>query len=274
MRIAGFLILLFSALCSSADVVLLSDARSPALIQLANSLSERLEQPVRQIQNAQEASPEDIVILAGEDAITDWRGTQPSIGIWARRSAIDASLTRISSAIYSEPPLARQLKLAQILFPESSVSLMLSESAPAWLREEIAALPAEGLTIVEKRRDENLNYALRKALSGHDVLLGTPDTEIFNPGTIKNILISAYRQNIPLIGPHQAYLRAGAIVTTFSSLDDTVTRIIEIIRSEELPAPDYNPYFTIGFNEQVARSLDVSLPDSPDALVKRIRAQP
>ncbi len=38
------------------------------------------------------------------------------------------------------------------------------------------------------------------------------------------------------------------------------------------PASDYNPYFSVGFNRQVGRSLNLLLPDPAD-VAERIRAQ-
>ncbi len=269
MRLVGFVVLLLSMAISHADVVVLSEAHSPALQQLVVRLSDALAKPVSLRQEASELSADDIVILAGDGAVTGWRGKQHSIAVWARREAILANVDRLSSGIFSEPPLQRQLDLARAAFPGDQISVLMSDSAPEWLRQEASVLSGENYSLVEKRANQSLNHVLRQALAKHDVILGTADPAVFNASTIKNILITAYRQNIPLVGPHQAYIRAGAIVTTYSSLDDTVARLVDLLSADSLPPPAHNPYFSVLKNEQVARSLDITLPDNIDTLLNK-----
>lgn len=283
------LLLLFGQ--AHSDVVILAEQRSAVLDKLAKNLSDKI--PGRVVHrvfsdlaqagsnNHVKLNDDDVVILAGEAAVRQWRGSQTSIAIWVGRTVIEEQVGKISSAIYSEPPLTRQLALAKYLFPDARISSIYSEQAPDWLVKELKeaqkSLDSEGdanngrLHLVLQKNNQSLNYALREALSGHDVLLGVADSEIYNPSTVKNILISAYRQNIPLIGPHRAYIRAGAIATTYSTLDDTTQRLAELIIAPLIPSPDYNPYFTVVFNEQVARSLNILLPESADAVAQAIR---
>lgn len=283
------LLLLFGQ--AHSDVVILAEQRSAVLDKLAKNLSDKI--PGRVVHrvfsdlaqagsnNHVKLNDDDVVILAGEAAVRQWRGSQTSIAIWVGRTVIEEQVGKISSAIYSEPPLTRQLALAKYLFPDARISSIYSEQAPDWLVKELKeaqkSLDSEGdanngrLHLVLQKNNQSLNYALREALSGYDVLLGVADSEIYNPSTVKNILISAYRQNIPLIGPHRAYIRAGAIATTYSTLDDTTRRLAELIIAPLIPSPDYNPYFTVVFNEQVARSLNILLPESADAVAQAIR---
>lgn len=285
------LLLLFGQ--AHSDVVILAEQRSSVLDKLAKNLSTKIADRVvhkvfadlNKVGDAESAkavlSDDDIVILAGEAAVRQWQGSQTSIAIWAGRTVIEERAGNISSAIYSEPPLTRQLALARYLFPDARISSIFSEQAPDWLVNELKeaqkSLDSEegakngSFDLVLQRNNQSLNYALREALSGHDVLLGVADSEVYNPSTVKNILISAYRQNIPLIGPHRAYIRAGAIATTYSTLDHTTQRLAELIIAPLIPSPSYNPYFTVVFNEQVARSLNILLPVSADAVAQAIR---
>ncbi len=260
MRVAGFCILLFGAALARADVLLLSENHSPALLALAEGVSNALGTPVRQVHSEELVGEDDLVILAGDATVKNWRGKQKSVVVWTRREAIEANISKIQSAIYSEPPVQRQLDLARLLFKDARLALILSDEAPDWVSREIGLLQGDDFTVFAWKPEDSLNRTLKEALAEHDVLLGTLDRGVYNPSTIKNILITAYRQNIPLVGPHQAYIRAGAIATTYSSLADTVKRLVEIIESDVLPPPGYNPYFSVIVNEQVARSLDIVLP--------------
>lgn len=271
MRAAGFFILLFSAVIARADILLLSENHSPALLALTEGLSAALGKPVRQVHAEHQVKEDDLVVLAGDAAVRNWSGKQKNIAVWTKREAIEANESRIQSAVFSEPPLQRQLDLTRLLFPEARVALMVSEEAPVWVTSEINHLQGDDFTVFAKKPEDSLNRVLKETLAEHDVLLGTVDSGIYNPSTIKNILITAYRQNIPLIGPHQAYIRAGSIATTYSSLADTVKRLVEIIEAETLPKPGYNPYFSVTVNEQVARSLDIVLPADTAELTSLLR---
>lgn len=270
LRRVGLITILILSCASRADVVLLSSVRSAVLDELAAELSGHIEVPVRRASPGEALTATDVVVLAGDEAIESWRGPQKSIAIWSRREVIEGRLNHIGSALYTEPPLRRQLGLAQALFPDARVSVLYSDKAPDWLRNEILALPEEAVFQVEMSSEQGLNYALRDAFADSDVLLGVSDPAVYSPATIKNILISAYRQNIPLVGPHQAYIRAGAIATTYSSIPDTAHRLAEMISAPVLPEPGVNPYFSVLFNEQVARSLNISLPENTPELLERI----
>lgn len=265
------LLLLFGQ--AHSDVVILAEQRSSVLDSLAKNLASLVPHNVSHhtLEYMNLLDSTDVVILAGERAVRVWKGTQPSIAIWVSRNVVEEHRDHLSSAIYSEPPVSRQLALARYLFPDARISSIYSEHAHRWLVEELDTLADRDLNLVLQSGEQSLNYSLKKALSGYDVLLGVADTTIYNPSTVKNILISAYRQNIPLIGPHRAYIRAGAIATTYSSLEHTSTRLAEMISADKLPDVGYNPYFTVMFNEQVARSLNILLPTSGDVVADAIR---
>ena len=90
--------------------------------------------------------------------------------------------------------------------------------------------------------------------------------EFIDDPHIKNILITAYRQNKPLIGPSSAYIKAGALATTYSDIDDVAHRLSEMLltglKKHVWPEADYNPYFKVRYNQQVGRSLNLLLPDA------------
>lgn len=271
MRIAGFFILLFSVTLVRAEVLLLSENHSPALLALTEGVAAALGKPVRQVHSQSQIKEKDLVIIAGDGMVRSWNGHQKSIAVWSRREAIEANRGNIQSAVFSEPPLQRQLDLTRLLFPGARVAMMVSDEVPTWVADEISQLQGDDFEVFSNKPEESLNRTLNAALARNDVLLGTLDKGVYNPSTIKNILITAYRQNIPLIGPHQAYIRAGAIATTYSSLADTVKRLVELIEADLLPPPGYNPYFSVTVNEQVARSLDILLPSDTAELTSQLR---
>src|SRR5690554_8109085 len=73
-------------------------------------------------------------------------------------------------------------------------------------------------------------HALVHLLRDNSALVGIYDNELYSPENIKTILISAYRQNIPLIGPSAAYLKAGSLASTYRNIDDTALRLFEVLK--------------------------------------------
>ncbi|MEK9711248.1 MAG: hypothetical protein VW258_01665 [Thalassolituus sp.] len=187
-------------------------------------------------------------------------------------SSLDATELgdRLTSAIYAEPPFNRQVMLAQEIFGAGERFGALTENS-------IPTGPFAGKVSLYPVADyPSLNHGLIRLLGDSRALIGTYDPELYSADNIKSILITSYRHNRALIGPSGAYLRAGALASTFSSSDDVALRLAEIlaagIREGRYPAAGYNPYFHVGFNEQVGRSLNLLLPDA-DVTAERIRTR-
>ncbi len=179
--------------------------------------------------------------------------------------------SHITSAIYSEAPLQRQLALAEAIFGENEIFGALVA------KDASALVSADNLRVYPIAEYESLNHALVELLGSSKALIGVYDPELYSAENIKSILITSYRHNRPLIGPTQAYLKAGALASTYSTPEDVVRRLSEVVteglgEQGVFPASDYNPYFSVGFNRQVGRSLNLLLPDPAD-VAERIRAQ-
>jgi ABC-type uncharacterized transport system substrate-binding protein len=106
---------------------------------------------------------------------------------------------------------------------------------------------------------------LIRALNYGDFVLAAPDSAIYNPRTIKHILLTAYRRNRIVIGPSQAYVKAGSLASSFTPLSAAVEMAAEYIRyfqeTGEFPEPDYPADFGVEINHQVGRSLNIPLPE-------------
>ncbi|MDP2505746.1 hypothetical protein [Oceanobacter sp. 3_MG-2023] len=222
----------------------------------------------------------DVVVLVGPVAIQQVASLplpddMPVVAaLITREDSINANY--LSSALYLEPPLMRQVALAHEIMGRK-VPLGLLASSPERLQTLCCspqALREHGVSAYFINDYPSMNRALVDLLQDNQALVGIYDPELFSAANIKNILITAYRQNRPLIGPSSAYIRAGALATTYSDIDDIVRRLVEIIqqglRSGHWPEPGYNPYFNVRYNGQVARSLNLVLPDEQE-MVNRLR---
>lgn len=263
-RITWTLVLLLFAVGASADIALLASSPSKVAFSLQSLLAEKLQTPVILITdhtkplNSQEY---DVAIAIGSEAIEayDLPDTLPVIAAFVSQSDYRKHAKRLASAVFVEPSFERQLRLARaILGGDSKFGVLVQGSAPA-------DVVGKDVYVYSVSEFDTLNHALVKLLAENQALIGAYDPELFSSDNIKNILITAYRHNRPLIGPSSAYLRAGALATTYSNLDDIAQRLGDIVthfnQKEAWPPADFNPYFRIGFNEQVGRSLNLLLPD-------------
>lgn len=178
---------------------------------------------------------------------------------------INSSQRRIS-AIYLDQPLNRQLDLIKQALPKNNrLGVVLGpESSRDTDRLQILA-EARGLTLILERaqRDSALYPALQRALADTDVFLAVPDPYVINPETAQNVLLTSFRQRVPVIGFSAAYVRAGALAAVFSSPAQIGTEAGEIARQvyrgQPLGAAKYPKYFSVAINRQVANSLNLVL---------------
>lgn len=181
------------------------------------------------------------------------------------------------SAIFHDPPLLQQALLGRLILPQASrVALLIQPGHEPRYQAVIAQLAERGfearLFVVDG--PGNLISGLSRALLFADFILGTPDDEIFNPRTIKHILLTAYRRNRIVIGPSRPFVSAGALASTYTPLsvtfDETLLYLNYYQNHGAFPAPGWPERFAIDVNRQVAQSLNVPVP-SNEQLETRLR---
>jgi len=179
--------------------------------------------------------------------------------------------SKATSAIYLDQPWDRQLSFIQAALPKhKTVGLLYSPDTHITLPR----LPqGMSLNAQSTRPAENFFVALESVLSNSDVLLVIPDSEIYSSSNMRNILLTSYRHQVPLIGISQAYVNAGALGAIFSTPEQLAGQTVEMIvffaRNRRLPEPQHPKLFSISLNQQVARSLGIAL-DSPEAIRERM----
>ncbi|MEQ6341485.1 MAG: hypothetical protein M3A44_07470 [Gammaproteobacteria bacterium] len=184
-----------------------------------------------------------------------------------RRS--EANPVRDLSAIYLDQPLPRQINLLRLALPQCKrLGVVLGTASQTLLPDMENAAEKEGLRIYSRiaKNDSSLIATLNDVLAESDMILAIPDPLIFNRYTVQNLLLTTYRQKIPVIGFSQAYVRAGALMAVYSTPAQIGQQVAEVLRlaatrNWKLPAPQYPRYYTITINRQVARSLELRLPN-------------
>ena len=183
------------------------------------------------------------------------------------------------SAIYLDQPLKRQLDLIAAVLPKADSIAVLYAAPPKELGALRLQAAARKLVLNERSPGpgSSLYDALQTLLPGSDVLLALPDAEIYNTVTIRNILLTTYRNKVPLIGFSPGYVKAGALCAVFSTpaqiAEQSLGIIQEYAETHTLPAAQYAKEFEVTVNEQVAHSLGLNI-RSVSQLRREIGAAP
>lgn len=171
------------------------------------------------------------------------------------------------TAVFADPSPLDQMRLISAIYKRRvRVGVLLSERTmhllPVLTR---SARQAELDLVVEALAAErSINEPLAR-LAGATVLLAVPDRTTYHADNVRNILLTTYRRNQPLIGFSSAFVKAGALASTYSSVDEVAAQVGEILDewkvSGRLPEPDFPKYFEVAINDMVARSLDLVIDD-------------
>lgn len=268
-------VLLLWAVGTFADIVLLTSSPSKVAASLQVLLSERLQTRVELVSNTTQPQSYDsyeLAIAIGADAINAYSlpPSLPVIAAFISQADYLPAADDFVSAVFVEPPFKRQLRLATAILGNTRKFGSLVQSTAA------ADVLDSGVNVYVVNEFDSLNHSLIKLLAENQALIGVYDPQLYSSDNIKTILITAYRHNRPLIGPSSAYLRAGALATTYSNLEDVVSRLNDLVTHKKNTGvwlqADFNPYFHVGFNEQVGRSLNLLLPDI-DSVTTKLRQQ-
>lgn len=192
------------------------------------------------------------------------------------RPRLVGNTRRSVSALYLDQPYARQASLIRLVFPEARRVGVLVSAGQAAVHEEIGtALRSEGLTLIGEvlAPDQKLIAPLERLFSMADLMLAVPDAEVFNRTTAQSVLLTSYRYHDPVIGYSRSLMRAGALVSLYSTPGQIGRQAAELIWKQfesaysQLPSPAYPRYFSVSVNQQVARSLGFNV--LPEAELER-----
>jgi putative tryptophan/tyrosine transport system substrate-binding protein len=180
------------------------------------------------------------------------------------------------STIYLDQPFERQLNLIAAAFPERNRIGVLFDTPPPddldQLREKIRE---SGLNLYEQEVATHTSVfeALQNVLLHSDVLLALPVPAVYNGSTLRNILVSTYQAEIPLVGFSSAYVKAGAICAVFSTpaqfASQTSLAIQKFIETGALTPTQYPKFYEVAVNDRVAQSLKINI-KSPDEILRRM----
>ncbi|MEH6354986.1 MAG: ABC transporter substrate-binding protein [Marinobacter sp.] len=240
------------------------------------------EVPVMPVNESEaELNPGIPIVTIGHRALTTALGKYPQSPILATlvsreyyRAETSATSTRSDkeperpvSAIYYDVPLINQALTGKAILPQSRrIALLATPKSSHLYSELLSQLPKYDLEaqMFVVNSSSELIPALVRALYYGDFVLAAQDPSIYNPSTIKHILLTAYRRNIMVIGPSQAYVKAGSLASSYTPYSAVAQALVSALeqwfREGFLPKPAYPTNFNIRINEQVGRSLNIPLP--------------
>jgi len=226
-----------------------------------------------------------LVITIGPTTFSEVRQENrniPIISLLTERNFLEDFAARSPgqvSGVFYNVPLIRQALTGKAILPQSTrIALLATPDSMELYEPLLEQLPAFGLSarvfLVDDR--DSLIPTLVRALGYGDFLLAAPDSAIYNPRTIKHILLTAYRRNKIVIGPTQAYVKAGSLASSYAPFTEMVQLASELVSSYlangTLPPPAYPEEYKVEINKQVARSLNIPLPDRED-IARKVNQQ-
>jgi ABC-type uncharacterized transport system substrate-binding protein len=170
------------------------------------------------------------------------------------------------TALYRDQPLARQLRLAKLLFPKlHRVAILQGEQNLPISSTQLQSLSGLEIAVAGIREQPDWAKSLSQLMVDNDILLGVDDPQMYNSETIHSILLTAYRHGKVLIGPSKPFVGAGGLASCYTSNDQYLQQLIDIVKTylqtEKLPAAQYPKTYQVTINQQVATSLGLTVPD-------------
>jgi ABC-type uncharacterized transport system substrate-binding protein len=169
------------------------------------------------------------------------------------------------SAVYLDQPLTRQLALIRAALPRAKrVAVLWGPESKGSARQLRALVESSGLQLVEAEfKPDGAGFPdMRPILSASDVFLALADPSVFNSNSIQNLLLSAFRANVPMVAFSPAYVRAGAwlsLQVTPNQVGQQLAPLVQgVLQGGGLPDhAQESTDFEVSVNEHVGRSLNL-----------------
>lgn len=191
---------------------------------------------------------------------------RPVVGVAVNRSLASTSVQPgcHCTAIWRGVPMAEQLRVLHAMRPGAKRVGILLGPHSAWEppRPRVGELSLQAVWVDDPNR---LGQQLRSHLPDWDALLLPDDNTLFNTGAAKLILLTSYRQRVPVFGPDADYVRAGSVASAYVSANDMARAVVDRLRDwrqqGQLPAAGFAGHYSLTVNQHVARAYDLIIQD-------------
>jgi putative ABC transport system substrate-binding protein len=274
------LCLIFSSSAVASDVYFVTSSNSDSNQNAARLISERLVESdpnihfqIRSLTNfkSQELNADDLIVTIGSAAAESIQSanlanpvlfsftTQSSLPQTAGNWAALITEQPLSRLIQTTPPLIENSFKKQILVPVSPSNKTIINSAEQ--------LEANGLKLIQIPDTEKPAKKVDSQLFKSGALIAVKDKHIWSGENARWMLYQAYRNNVPVIGYSKKFLKAGALVAIYSTLDqiaeNTAQQISDWSQNQQLQQKGviFSKY-NIEYNKKIARTLKISVPEN------------
>ena len=179
------------------------------------------------------------------------------------------------AAVVIDQPLERALSLGQLLVPSARrVSAVFGPVSVSTRPQLIEAVQRRGMELIyaDMDSDDNPIGVLSPLVQKTDLFIAVADRAVFNKSVAKWLLYLSFRQKVSVIGFSQSYAKAGALGAVYSSPENIGRHGAELMMSllasegsepiaDELWRTNYPKYYTLEVNREVARALNISVPE-------------
>lgn len=269
------------SVAATNNIVVVADATQPVHEEFVETFRSQLGSNVvvtvlKDIKDSSAFSGADAVITLGFRAAQDIYQYQLNIPI-VNCLVSKADMHRLkrgkdaehSMALYLEQPPARTLLLIQkALNGKRNITVAIGPSSSELWQDVAHACEKESMhcTPVMVRESAGIEAALRAAEKSEKILLLLPDASVVNSVTAKNLILSAYRRKIALVGYSRALVKAGVLMAVHSTPEqlgkDAAETVNSILRNE-IPVSQlsdrYPQRYSVAVNYQLARALNLHL---------------
>lgn len=180
-------------------------------------------------------------------------------------------------AVVLDQPLARYLNLVGLALPQRPrIGVLLGDVAPIQMKVLERLAVERGMSINAATIPDEASFIpqLSRLLGQCDVLLALPDPRIHNRNTVQYLLLATYRAGVPVVAYSDAYRKAGALVSLYSTPAQLARQAAGIAwdlgQRRPVARLQYPRDFTVGVNDTVARSLGLPVP-AEEALRGRLK---
>lgn len=172
-----------------------------------------------------------------------------------------------------DQPISRLILLASNSMPErSKLGVIYGPHSRLYRNEVRRQADTAGLRLIEKDISEpgQLSGVMSSFNGSTDMLLILPDPTVVNEGTAKTLILGAYLGNLPLVGYSHALVKAGALMSVYSTPEQLGTQAAELINAGfwgdvgKNNMRIYPRYYQVSVNYQVANALQLELPSEKD----------
>ena len=276
---------------SASEILLVGGDDQPGIRSFVEAMQSRRSHDQVRFQSVAELPrpsqlKSDIRLILLDSAALEWRlgetAGPPALAMRVSRVQVEQRLGKSRPAyvclLWSDPPLARQLRLTRLLLPQARrIGVLYGEQSRFLLDELRQAAQPLGLEIVAQDwPDLRDSRPLQHLLGNSDVLLAIDDPDLYNSKTAKNVLLSSYGRQLALIGPNVGFVRAGALASTYSDQDDWLAVLDRLLDQSPArwPRSLYPSHFGVSGNQQVARALGLEPIDPKAAALALAEGEP